>query len=60
VKHIAHVTSCYSSANDTDDYNISYDIQTLERDFDVDDMFRWRTNGGDPLYLFFTSDSDDE
>jgi len=46
--------------DDTDAYNKSYDIKTLERDIDVEDMFRWRKNGGDPLYSFGTSETDDE
>ena len=40
MKHIVHVTSYNSLVNDTDDYKISYDIKTLVRDIDVEDMFQ--------------------
>jgi len=35
VKHFVHVTSYYSLVDDTDDYKISYDIKTLDRDIDM-------------------------
>jgi hypothetical protein len=62
VKQIVHVTPYYSLsddfslADDTDNYRINYDCKTLETDIDVEDMVRFRTNGGDPLYLWVKSE----
>jgi len=49
----------YYSADNTDDYKISYDIKILQRHWGG-----WRVsmenNGGDLLYLYVISESEDE
>jgi len=56
VKHIVHVEPYYSLNDVHSDWKLRYDCKTLERDIEVEHMFRWRTNTGDPLYLFVESE----
>jgi hypothetical protein len=56
VKHIIHVEPYYSLDDVHNDWKLRYDCKTLERDIEVEDMFRSRTNTGDPLYLFVESE----
>jgi len=60
VKHIVHVSSYYSLDDVHNDRRLRYDCKTFERDIEVEDMFRWRTNILDPLYLSVASEINDE
>jgi len=40
--NIAFVDPYISLANDEDSEKISYDIKVLDKDVDVEDIFRWR------------------
>ncbi|RHN74610.1 hypothetical protein MtrunA17_Chr2g0312241 [Medicago truncatula] len=51
VKKICYITPYYPLDTVHNNWKLSYDIKYLETDRDVQDMFQWRTNTGDPLYL---------
>jgi hypothetical protein len=55
VKKIYCITPYYSLETVHNDWKLSYDVKHLETDREVENMFRWRTNVGDPLYLYVTS-----
>ena len=59
VKKISVITPYYSLETVHNDWKLSHHFDSLESDSDVQDMFRWRTNGGDPLYLYVTSQISD-
>jgi hypothetical protein len=55
VKKIYYITPYYSLETVHNDWKLIYDVKQLETDREVENMFRWRTNVGDPLYLYVTS-----
>jgi len=55
VKKFFVITPYYSLETVYNDWKLSYEFESLESNSNVLEMFRWRTNTGDPLYLYVTS-----